>query len=160
MATSRRWRSPLLPDTSTASKDMVGAALGALGVSAVRSNPMPMEGVDSGWDAGAAGVLAAVPVSAGVVAGMVVGRMEEELASAPAGASVESSDSSSTGWAAVGFLPRDGLRVGFFFFFLDGWEMSRPSKLWAGEGFAHASVSPRTERQSGRSRRFMTQGGR
>ncbi len=38
------------------------------------------------------------------------------------------SDSSSEDWAAVGFLPRGDLRVDFFFF-LDGWERSSPSKL-------------------------------
>src|SRR5512143_1821534 len=105
MATSRRWRSPLLPDTSTASKDMVGAAVGALGLSAVRSNPMA--GVDEDGSA-ATGVDTAVPVSAGEVVAEASPESESD------------SESDSSGWEAVGFLPRGGLRVGFFFFFLDG----------------------------------------
>ncbi len=95
----------------------MGAALGVLGESAVRSNPMA--GVDEA--ASPAGVDVAVPVSAGVVAGLDV--------SLEALASESESDSSSWDWAPEGFFPRAGLRVGYFFFFLADWERSSPSKL-------------------------------
>jgi hypothetical protein len=88
-------------------------------VSDVRSRPIPPEGAAAapGWDAGvdAAGV-DAVPESAGGGAEVDVSPVESESAS------------SSAAGAAVGFLPRGGLREVFFFFFL-GCEISSPSKL-------------------------------